>query len=324
MKRIGIYTTEPDDGCAFYRSVGPLQQLRRHGIDVEIADKKVSWSTLARYDVVFMQRPHSAQHLQVAEFVASVKPLWVDYDDALPYIPPSNPAYFDFTGQAVAGRMAECCKFASRVTVSTPKMAEIITKISGVESIVIPNAYDDYAYPTDAPQPSRYKRVLWRGTNSHQGDLLHHAEALKRIIEAHTDWEFIFLGMPPWMLSLERENNVRVHAPIPLTLYYRTLREQIRPDVVIVPLVTNAFNRAKSNIAIIEGASAGAQMVVPAWPEWLVPGVSGYGPYDFERVCAAALANDNPSGDTWEWVQKERFLSKINELRLKIFEELTS
>ena len=97
------------------------------------------------------------------------------------------------------------------------------------------------------------------------------------------------------------------------------------PSCLHVPLHDNPFNRAKSNIAWIEGSYAGAVCVVPAW--WNVPGALSYtdGPSYYEAiksVIKGEVDKKKLNAEAWEFIMDTLPLSKVNVERLQIINSL--
>jgi hypothetical protein len=99
------------------------------------------------------------------------------------------------------------------------------------------------------------------------------------------------------------------------------------PACLHVPLADNMFNRAKSNIAAIEGGFAGAVCVCPNW--WNLPGTLSYndGPSYYQAIKSVITGEIDKIAYNrilWEYVMDELPLSKINVLRLQIINSLLS
>lgn len=325
LHKIACYSPEEGDGCAFYRGSGVLSELFRHDVAVMRCPPRISWPDFSDCSVAFMQRPFNGLHVQVAKMLKSQMPLWIDYDDDLQGVPDTNPVHDVYASPNLAADLSEIWRMADVITVSTPALA---AKIPG--SVVVPNAYNDYRLSTAfMPPKSRNKRrVLWRGTESHQGDLKAFAPQLDRLIKNFPDVDFIFFGFYPWMLENRSQPNVTYLLKRDIFQYFQML-EKIAPDVVIVPLEDNALNRAKSNIAHLETARFGSITVAPNWPEWHLPGIVNYNkPNDLAAAVRELLANppaiNDVTADDWRYVERNLFLSTVNTDRLDIYRSLIS
>ena len=85
-----------------------------------------------------------------------------------------------------------------------------------------------------------------------------------------------FLGGMPFSLSLDPNKYVS-SSHVDALLYWKQVY-MMAPKVFLFPLVDCFFNRAKSNICMIEALHAGALCVAPDLPEWRKPGVITYEP----------------------------------------------
>jgi hypothetical protein len=317
-RNIAVISHSGGDACQYYRGLGPMRELRRLDIDVTNIKNEISWLELSGSDIGFMQRPYTPQHVAVAKLIKQQMPLWIDFDDLLTAVPESNPSYITYAADKTHESIARLVHLADVVTVST----EALKTYLGREDIrVIPNAYNDYRLPTERNVVKRKgKIVLWRGTNSHAGDITAHKDAINALIKHNPDTRFIFVGSIPWMLDLSAENMDHVAAQ---TMYeYFQLVDELAPDMMIVPLEDNVFNQCKSNIAWIETARNGTTVVAPLWGSWAAPGVCGYTD-DFFTTANDALNNGGKDWAGWDYVKENLLLSKINELRAEVVRDFT-
>jgi hypothetical protein len=149
---------------------------------------------------------------------------------------------------------------ADVITVSTPELANQVKIEYGRESIVVPNAWNDYALPIQEPAPiieGEKIRIVYRGSNSHDGDLFAHRDAFRE----YPNIEFIFMGCMPWYFYTNYGGHMTTIIQEAWTNdifgYFQRLI-QLKPHFVVFPLEDNTFNRCKSNIAAIEATVAGA------------------------------------------------------------------
>lgn len=317
MTNVVLFSPNEGDGCSYYRGVGVFSHLRHQGINLIRPGNTISWASVAEADVAYLQRPSSLKTLELVKMLKNIMPVWVDYDDNLLQVPESNPAYAAYSSKSIRDSIAEIVSLADVVTVSTPKLQETF-----VGAQVIPNAYDDYRLATNYdPQERERKRVLWRGTGSHIGDLLAYQEQLRSLIKDNPKVDFIFLGFRPWMLDTNVPNLFYIE-PGDIFAYMRMI-EKVNPDITIVPLEDNALNRAKSNIAWIETARYGAHCVAPSWEEWDKPGVCQYlRPDKFYDTVSTILELKSRSPESWFYITDHFMLSDINKHRVNVIEQL--
>jgi hypothetical protein len=323
MTNIIVFTPEEADGCSWYRSFGVLGFLPN--VQLHRANA-VTWASFASMDIAFFQRPYTHKHLTVIRLAASMGcKIWIDFDDLLTSLPRSNPSYAVYKDNCITSILPT----ADIITVSTNTLASELGKyISGTKIRVIPNAYNDYILTTtyerhasDAPS------IMWRGTNSHQGDLHAYAEQLEDAMQQHPEAHFTFVGYDPWMIK--QAKNMSVHGSTNIFNYFDFLI-QYSPDILLVPLESNIFNMCKSNIAQLEIARCGATVIGPSWLEW-DQDLTHMIYYDHYTDLSSAIQHAMEQRAklskaalqlNWEVGLYKNRLSIINELRTKIIEWL--
>ena len=93
----------------------------------------------------------------------------------------------------------------------------------------------------------------------------------------------------------------------------------LRPAIIVVPLIEDVFNKCKSDIAFQEATLIGGQSIMP---EWSNHGASiTYQEKDFEKIFDLALNRKNRV-DEEKKMKHYKKLSEINKLRIKILNEL--
>ena len=118
-----------------------------------------------------------------------------------------------------------------------------------------------------------------------------------------------------------------IHWTGSITGYYGSLSQRLN-SVMVVPLLSNEFNRCKSNIAWIEGTFAGAAVLAPAFEEFAkVDGIMTYDTQEvFELNALEMIKNTDFCKQMWQkskdYINANLLLSKINPLRLEIFENV--
>jgi hypothetical protein len=325
MAKLGILTPDPLDGCSWYRGAGALPYLSKYGHEVVRTPDRISWADLVGLDVLYMQRPHSEGHLGVMRMARELNvPVWVDYDDDLWSIPPTNPASMHYDEETLH-RLLHFGE-ADVITCSTPELRDRLREEFRREIRVIPNAINDYVYtmPDKPNYPDNLgsSPLYWRGSDTHIGDLLAHRAALQRIIELHTG-EIHFFGFNPWMLKAVNSAFI-VHGHQPAPRFMRTL-QQLKPGICLAPLdMREMFNHSKSPIAQLEALAVGAIPVASYAPSF-------NGITDLSEAYDACIedvdgANHNHfwfSSAVREMRRSGQLLSEANRLRSDILSKLT-
>lgn len=252
-------------GVSYYRGETVMRQLcKTNGWQFDaIAAEDVTPELLNSYHIYFDLRPTNEKNLNMMYLAwkAGCK-IWVDIDDLLWNIPPSNSAATTWSPTAEEN-LFRALAAADVVTVTTEELAKHTSSKTDRPVIVIPNAWNDYAvsmpdtWNGDDSKTPGIATYFWRGSNTHAGDLYSH----RAIFKERDDVIFRFMGELPWYLLktyggyLDRLN---WDSFTPNTAKYFDKIKEIAPEAFIFPLEDNDFNRCKSNIAWIEATLAGA------------------------------------------------------------------
>lgn len=278
MRRLKIAATipSPTDGTSFYRGCEPINQLEKsHPVDITYLPGPARWSLLNKFDVLFLQRPATAEQMHMAnEAKNSGLIIWVDWDDNMFDIPPDNPSSIFYNDPAVRQVIEQTLKLADFITVSTQGLREIFLHLNR-NTFVVPNALPKWIYKRNKPDSEREKIVLWRGTNTHIKDLYVFKDPIIRLAKEYKDWKFIFYGYWPWFIGEEIQDNFETRFSPEITSFLSGMN-QLKASIGIIPLDDSPFNRCKSNIALLEMGLCGTTCVVPNWREWRLPGTSAY------------------------------------------------
>jgi len=330
---IGVVCGSPTDSTSLYRGWGPFGALRKWASDIELLElESISWFSLKRVDVLFLQRPFKPEHVQMAKTVVlNKKPLWLDYDDDLTCVPVSNPAYRLYGNAGVQEAIKQMLNMASIITVSTEALKKKYATLTPRPIVVIPNAFDDHLLPMrENTLENVGGQVFWRGSPTHMDDLYDVKEQFEEIFNAVTGWSFVFLGFcPGFMIDIiEKSGNKLEHEPAcdPMVYFYKL--KTSKPRIMLVPLKDCEFNRSKSNCAWLETAWAGGITVAPNWSEWKMPGVINYdSAKDFGKVVldAMKLTDDQvieKSNNSWKHVMSNYRLSIVNRKRKEVIQGL--
>lgn len=336
--KLAILSKPVESAVTFYRAAGVFGPLARANPEIQIVyvePKKFTPDFAASVDVVFAHRPVSGDEFRALWTASRTNvQIWVDIDDLLWGIPPSNPAAAHFTDEHMRV-LSECLKNSSLVSCSTKYLAERLQKDMGRKALVIPNAWNDYTQklaPANVPVPSKSLKVLWRGSNTHDGDLFEYRDAFKPI----DGLEFHFMGAQPWYM-LESYGG---HLP---AIYMDTWTGNIleyferlvvnAPHFMVVPLQNNEFNQAKSNIAQIEALVCGALPICPnsaVFQEffYISENLSFTDPAQlyavfYSWVTQSSVIYSELHSQAVKYMEENLRLSKINELRYQALKMLT-
>ena len=311
--KIAAFVPNPIDGTSVYRALGPLLHLPK-AWEISVingAQEYSPWLCLTGADVVYLQRPYSEQHIALATVAKHQhKKIWIDWDDDLTCVPKYNECHAIF--EQMKPNIGTLCKLADVVSTSTPLIAQKCFILGAQKVEVIPNAIDDCYYRDPLP---RSKAIVWRGGNSHVGDLELFRPIANELVKR--GYNLVMVGTPPrWGYELEKY----VQLPAYEYAHYMRAMHHLAPSVVCVPLLDNEFNRGKSILAGIEGALMGASIVC-----------SPVGEFAKERLFVQAdtvedwiFRIDQAMGvapDYTKFLDHYR-LSNVNQLRQQLIEDL--
>jgi len=325
--RLLVVPASPNDTTSLYRSLGPLAELRRSVMHNGIVDapdftytqvrdvKEFTWSTVCEFDAVFFQRPYKSVHVTCAELARAMgRPIWIDYDDDLFEVPLDNPAHDMYESEQARRNVAKLASIADVITVSTPALKRRFDPLNG-DVRIAPNAWNAELFGELADKPGHLPNIMWRGSQTHQQDVLDHALEIVEVADAYPEWSWTFIGWTPYMcvryMRPQAVNIVRHLDPID---FFRFIRK-IHPSICIVPLVRNPFNDAKSNIAWIEATSAGAVCLAPDMAEWRRPGVVTYDSAQQFKDSLSKLIEVGPVALSKLWNASRKFITENLQLR---------
>lgn len=296
----------PNDVNSFYRGIGPLSCLPYLDPSIQINHlTDLSWSALALCDVVFLQRPFSPEHMEIARIAKQMdKRLWLDYDDDLLNVPPSHGDVYQLYRQgSIQQAISAILSWADVVTVTNEYLADLYSEWTS-RCTIVPNAYHDYWLPLEPPTTPRERTIFWRGSAGHIADLAAFANDLAAVAAANPEWKWSFMGAVPWCLE-GRIPGLEYRSPVDIFTYHHVVRDVIRPAIMIAPLRDIPFNRGRSNSAAIEALSFGAQFAAT-----------------IEELSNYLNGAQSPAWLDWGVVKNELFLSHINYRRLDILRSL--
>lgn len=325
--KVLVLSPIPHDPVSSWRCMGPLSAMG----DVEVkalpfqSSLMENWYHLMAADIVLAHRPFQPVHFAWMEAARKMgKRIWLDIDDDLFNVQGSNPVTHTYNNPVVQETTRKCLQLADIVSVTTQHLADTY-KPYAKKLVIVPNAWDK-RLQTEFPKFSIKNNIFWRGSDSHQEDILTHIEGFRKAgKELQQTWKWNFIGWNAWTLKDVLPNHT-FHGGLPFYDFYRHYG-QLSPDIVVVPLKDDTFNRCKSNIAWLESTLAGAAVVAPDWPEWRKPGVETFSTPEEMAEKILKLTKDKSlilknRELSLEYIRNNLTLEQINELRYAIIEEL--
>lgn len=187
MIKVMCLVPDRSDSTSFYRAIGPLSQITEFEL---VFPDVVTWDRIKLCDVVFLQRPYYKDQLGILTLSKDMnKPVWVDLDDALDLVPETNPAFFEYRDHS---NFYEILKHADLITVSTIALKNRYSKLNN--NIVVVNNGLDENWIKYKNHGLRKKNITWRGSSSHESDIVSCRAQIKKLIEIKNKNQFIFMG----------------------------------------------------------------------------------------------------------------------------------
>lgn len=329
MIKIAAHIPNPHDATNWYRGTGPLSNLRRQFDEIEVSMiREWSFSSVQMHDVAFFQRPSTASELEAIRICKRLNvPVIVDYDDLLFDIPTDNPAYGAYMNKATQENIINIMREADVIWVSTKELKRCIQIPQGSlneKVYVIPNALDDHALVSGKrtmPPMVRHPSIVWRGSPTHQRDLVEYVPEILDVAELHPKNSFVFVGYNPWFLTDRMKQRQAIIAGAMPVGEFMDFLYGTAAQVGMVPLHDSRFNRCKSNIAWLEMTWSGSVVLAPDWEEWQHPGVIKYSDTESFQRGLTELLTSSPAklselnALSWKHIQEHFLLSKVNHLR---------
>lgn len=336
--KIAIISKGENNAVWYYRIL-PWLYLGRQNYEITVtvvnpANLNAFESVIPGFDVLVIQRPSARRDYEAMLLAKQYNVrVMVDYDDLLSRVPKSNPAAQHWNKDETQEMALNCYKLADHVIVSTKGLSDWFENDYGKRPQVINNAHNDICMPIFQPKMNELKNgistVLWRGSNTHSGDLMKYRTAFRDF----ADIDFHFWGEAPDVaLSSEFGGFLDVWNYRPFTPgipdYFKRLK-LLQPNFLVVPLVESPFNDCKSNIAWLEATYAGAVCLATGLAEFDKPGC-----YVFNHPEGLERTFEHIDNNTTDWsefylnsveeIKKNYLLSRVNQQRAEALKTIWS
>lgn len=287
-----VYLAPENSGVALYRFYQPLKNLEDRGL-IEVRGCGFDWTNkdlgvpkteelkeLAQWADIFIvgrrDEPMWANMIHVLkEFTG--KPILLDIDDDIFSISPYLPAYQAYLpGRPSLALHEETAKYVDGIIVSTPFLKEIYDKFNK-NVWIVPNGING-----SVPQQSHDGiRLGYFVSHSHLENAQIIETALIRTLKKYSNVRLYYTkafggfleGLPK---DLESQS---FYVPFFPLKDYLTYCNQLGIDIGLAPLMKNDFNRAKSNIRVLEYWQNGATVIASPLDEYkktITHGFDGY------------------------------------------------
>ena len=329
MKKIKIALLCPisDDPTSWYRGLGPYARLaKEHGNIELIFPQAQSWACLIGADVLVLQRPATPEHFNMLCIAKNMGiKVICDMDDDNLAVPKDNPTYPTYSQMPIKEAVLNLARHCDVLTVTTQFMKKKYG-IYNKNTVIIPNALDDQIVSQrQVSKTAREDKLLWRGTMSHQRNLMSVGLQLVNLSARHPDWKFVFFGLDPFDLT-ERIRNHEVIPQVPLMNFYQVM-SSVHAKLLYYPLNHTDHSQARSHIAWLEGSYANSAVLAYKNEEFIRPGCLNYSSLEeFENVVDAVTRGevdlDKCVEESWTHIQENYLLSKVNQKRLEVIQSL--
>ena len=257
-------------GCGWHRIFSPAQALMKAGLAYVRATPSlvgVEEITAAKPDVVVVQRQVEEGQIGYLKELRAKNPqakIIYELDDYLSKVDRNNyHEVFLAPGDVMEERIAGALAYCDAVVAPTQILADWLSGLGGgLPAYVLPNLLPelDGPMPELIQKPKEAKvRVGWAGGISHDGDLEQLIPAINALARGpHAGrFQFVFMGMRPKGLD---ESLYEFYEGVPPAEFGKKWAS-LGLDLILAPIQDSLFNRAKSNLRLIQGGMIGAAAI---------------------------------------------------------------
>ena len=250
------------------------RHLSKAGFEVEVITQ-VPFYKASQFDIILCCRPGISMIEFLKVCLLAGKRVVVDLDDDFNAIPKHNPAY-NYTGAGHATYLYELKKLLNYPGVIVTYASAELAKRYKVDGVVIPNYWDEENPNWYIPKRTHpdYVTLGFSGTTTHREDFNIIEPALKKVFNDYPHLRFVSqLDDSIYTRFLDLPEERKLFIPPLLYIDYPLMYSYI--DILLVPLRDTHFNRAKSDIKLLEcGASKTPYVAsdMPFYHDWGVGG----------------------------------------------------
>ena len=291
-KKLKIYYFSPENsGVGYYRFYQPLEELKEKelielknwGFDFtgkrfELPSVKELREISEWGDIFIFGRLDIPEYFKIIQIIRefSKKPVLLDIDDNIFSISPYLPAKqaYDPNGQVMAIHK-DIAKYVDGIIVSTPALETIYKSFN--KTWIIPNGVK-YLYEK---QHHQGVRIGYFTSNSHLENAQLIENAVTNVLMKYSNVIFYYTkSFQGFMDKIPKqiESQVNYLPFFPLKDYLKYVNN-LGIDIGLAPLMDNDFNKAKSNIRILEYWQNGISVVASPLDEYsktITHGFDGY------------------------------------------------
>lgn len=337
MKKLNVYLVIPpgaDCGVGYYRQVLPMWEAEKRG-EINLRITNFTWGERGNESKNPMPHPElkvigenckwadvvSWSRNDVPQYIADMggirewlwqtyklrPPMILDVDDNIFATRPHNPGYRSyFPNSPHRIWNIKSIEHFDAVTVSTQNLKDVYSKYNpNIE--VLPNSMpfkerDSIKRTQKYPKVNGEIRIGWSGSAAHWENLKHIEKPVIDILKKYPQTTFYYTGLFGDLFT-DKDVKSRVHSiPWSGLKEWPQINVDMNLDIALAPLMDNDFNRAKSNLRILEYATAKYPVIAsPVLP---------YKTFTSKEVIFAMEKN--------EWFEAIEKLIKKPELRQKL------
>lgn len=322
----------PEDvnGITIWRMFRPLRHLIDvHGdeIEVQFSSGRVFDHDLVFSDIVLAFRPVNPEHPEVLTRAKELGcKIILDYDDNFLAIPTSYKMFRDLMPNKL--HLLQSLALADVVWTSTEHLATVyesevrtfIAKVGRTAQYTVPKfvVVKNAVVPEDLPaKPNgNTKTVVWRGADFHRDDLEYGKSQYEQILRNCNRFEWVGY-MPAWAAVKTSAARIDYNMGIQAHKWFDYL-QSLKLSIIWKPLVNNDFNKAKSNISLLEATVAGGICVsnfAGLFPDWQhatkeLPKIGEY--YEVLWKQAADAIRENYDLRSWNEIRYREILKLMD------------
>lgn len=230
----------------------------------------ISEQLLSRVSVIHFQRQTSDSQLEYMRLLREARDkhpalnykIIYDLDDLIGEVPLYNFASKLYNEPNTVKNLKEVADIVDTFTVSTYPLKKKIAEMGGSAKIkIVPNYLAKYLYrPYEFEKKENVKpKIVWAGSPTHfnlqdKGDFQIIYDLMANTAD---EFNWVILGLrecPVWLKPIE--DKIEIISWVGSIYQYPTALKELNADFGVAPLLNNSFNQCKSNIKLLDYASA--------------------------------------------------------------------
>lgn len=262
-------------GCGTIRIQLPLEALRAHGYATAWSQRmhdRITTRTVIGQRVCI---PGMTEAWQRIARTPGRPRLVLELDDDLWRVDPSSPvAHAFFNRPGVLANLEANLRVADAVTVTTEALADVV-RPHNANVHVIPNYLPAWLLEHERPRRDGVVTIGWGGSTTHLMDVQELGGQLRQVMARNPGTELHLMGSN-YAREMGARERTRVSAwTDSVPEYWRA----IDYDIMLAPLKSSLFNRAKSPLRPLEAAMLGIPVIASdfgPYAEFVQRGVTGF------------------------------------------------